>query len=140
MEAGARATALGCALYLVSSSGVKQVDEKQARHALVSPKYEIAHNAVIRKVDSTVVATYSIRHSAHHDRQAQCFDVHFQASNLEGLPTHELADLRTIAFRETEAVVQSLFVKITDLRINGVELNDLIAHRRSMNQKQTALA
>lgn len=139
IEAGARATSLGCAVYLVSSSGVKLIDEKQARNALTTPRYKVANNAIFRKSDSSVIATYSMRHSSPNGMRNQCFDVHFQATSLDALPTFELAALRTIAFREAEAMAQSLFVKIGELKVNGLNLDELIDQRHTKKQ-QPALA
>lgn len=117
-------TKAGREVYLVTAKGLSLLTHARAMDEIRKLDYEVTRNAVFRKRDNLLVATYTAKVRNENGNVLVSFA--YQTSHLDGLNVGMLNALRAIAVGEGTQLASTFFMRINQLTINGQSLTDLI--------------
>jgi hypothetical protein len=132
-------TSAGREIYLVTAKGLALITHSKAMDEIRKYDYEVTRNAVFKKSDNSLVATYSAEVYRKPADGNVYVSVVFQSSQLESLNLSTLNALRVIADAEGTEIASSFFKRIEVLTINGQSLVELI-ESKSMKSEQVEMA
>lgn len=126
VESGMSATNLGVELYLVTTNGIKKIDEKQALSEIAKPNDYTHSNGVVRDKSGAVLANIEVNRESRPGDGNQYVVANAQCKDPNELSTADILALRDIAQYEGVKAWSSLFINLESFTINDCSLADFL--------------
>jgi hypothetical protein len=136
VSSGMTATNLGVEIYLVTTKGIKKLDEKQALAEIAKPNDYSYANGVVRDRSGAVLASIDVSKKTRPGDGNQYVVAKAQCKDPNELSTSDILALRDIAQYEGSKAWSSLFIDLESFTINDSPLLDFLPETADFHQER----